>query len=95
MVDDPVQKLRAIRNAIGKEYHVQALGVFGSYARDEADERSDLDVLVEFERPIGLFAFIRLERELSEYLHVKVDLVSKAALKPYIRERVLRETVYV
>jgi hypothetical protein len=78
-----------------KKFKVKSIGVFGSYARGEQKSGSDIDVLVEFEEPIGLFEFMDLEMYLSRLLGVKVDLVSKKALKPYIGERILKEVITV
>jgi predicted nucleotidyltransferase len=76
-------------------YGVQSLAVFGSFARGEPTEESDIDLLVEFERPIGLFKFLELEEYLSHLLGRKVDLVSRKALKPHIGRRILEEVVPV
>lgn len=76
-----------------KKFKVKTIGVFGSYARGEQKRGSDVDVLVEFEQPVGLFQFMALENCLSDLLGVKVDLVSKKALKPHIGERILAEVV--
>ena len=76
-------------------YGVSALGIFGSYAAGQAGRRSDLDLLVEFDRPPTLFQFVRLERQLSQLLGVKVDLVMKSALKPEIGQRILRQVMPV
>jgi predicted nucleotidyltransferase len=54
-----------------------------------------VDVLVEFEEPVGLFEFMDLEMYLSDLLGVKVDLVSKKALKPHIGERILKEVILI
>ena len=78
-----------------KKFKVKTIGVFGSYVRGEQKRGSDVDVLVEFEEPVGLFEFMALEFYLSDLLGVKVDLVSKKALKPYIGEYIKREVVYV
>ena len=64
-------------------------------ARDEAREESDVDLLVEFDRPIGLFEFARLQRQLGELLGHRVDLVTAAALEPQLRDSILREAVFV
>lgn len=74
-------------------YGVSALGIFGSYAAGQAGPGSDLDLLVEFDRPPTLFQFVRLERQLSQLLGVKVDLVMKSALKPEIGQRILRQVM--
>ncbi len=76
-----------------EKFKVKTIGVFGSYVRGEQKRGSDVDVLVEFEEPIGLFEFMDLEEHLSKLLVVKVDLVSKKALKAYIGKRILEEVV--
>lgn len=77
------------------KYHVKKIGIFGSFARDEQKKGSDLDVLVEFETPVGFFEFIRLENFLSRTLRKKVDLVSKKAIKPAIKKEIIKEVKYV
>lgn len=78
-----------------KNYQVKRLGIFGSVARGEDKAKSDIDILVSFTSPPGLFEFIRLEDYLSDLLNRKVDLVTKKAIKPIIRDKVLREVTYV
>jgi predicted nucleotidyltransferase len=78
-----------------KKFKVKTIGVFGSYIRGEQKRSSDVDVLVEFEEPIGLFEFMDLEDYLSQLLGVKVDLVSKKALKPHIGERIMQEVIMI
>ncbi|MBU0519277.1 nucleotidyltransferase family protein [bacterium] len=80
---------------IRAEYHVKSIGLFGSYVHGEALPDSDLDVLVDFSKPIGLFKFLELEEYLSDLLKIKIDLVSKNALKPRIGKRILEEAVYL
>lgn len=87
--------LRGLLPALARQYHVQSLGVFGSYVRHTGRPGSDLDVLVSFEEPPGLLTFLALENYLTDVLGVKVDLVMRDALKPSIGERVLRELVPV
>jgi uncharacterized protein len=70
---------------------VSMVGVFGSMARGEAKKRSDIDLLVRFSKRKSLLATVRLERELSEALGRKVDLLTEAAISPYLRERILKE----
>ena len=77
------------------QYGVANLWAFGSYVRGEARKRSDLDLLVEFDRAPTLLEFVRLERQLGELLGVKVDLVMKSALKPRIGARILSEVIPV
>ncbi|MEK6571450.1 MAG: nucleotidyltransferase family protein, partial [Bacteroidota bacterium] len=77
------------------QYNVKSLGLFGSVVRGDAGEKSDIDILVEFESPIGFFDFIRLENFLSKILGRKVDLISRKAMKSALKEAILKETIYV
>lgn len=88
-------KIKDQLSILHEKYHVKKLGIFGSFARGEQNPESDIDMIVEFESPVGFFEFIRLENYLSETLGAKVDLVTERALKPSIKESVLKETVYV
>ena len=86
------QTLQAHLPELRERYGVRELSLFGSYLRGEQRKRSDLDVLVEFDRVPSLFEFIRLEHYLSELLKIKIDLVMKSALKPAIGRHILEET---
>lgn len=85
--------LQAMRAELEARYNVKTIGIFGSVVRGEPNSQSDIDVLVEFQPPIGLFKFLELEELLSERLGSKVDLVSKKALKPEIGRSILAEVV--
>lgn len=76
---------------ICQQNDVTRLGLFGSFMRGEATATSDVDLLVEFSKPKSLFALIRLERTLSSAIGKKVDLLTKASLSPYLRDRILDE----
>ena len=80
-----------------KKFKVKTIGVFGSYVRGEEKRGSDVDILVEFDEDaeIGFFKFLDLEEFLSRKLGVKVDLVTKDALKPHIGKCILQEVVMV
>jgi predicted nucleotidyltransferase len=71
------------------------IGIFGSWGRNEQKKGSDIDILVEFEEPVGLLDFVALENYLSGLLGIKVDLVMKSALKQRIGKQILKEVVYV
>jgi predicted nucleotidyltransferase len=90
--DEVVRSLAGLRPVLAS-FRVKALFVFGSVARGEATSQSDIDLLVDFEEAPTLFEFARLQRALSEELGHRVDLVSRAALKPLLRERILSEAV--
>jgi uncharacterized protein len=78
-----------------QKYHVESLGIFGSYIRSEETQESDLDLLVSFKSKPGLLKYIELENYLTDQLGVKVDLVMHSALKPRIGEKILEEVVYL
>lgn len=80
---------------IRQKYKVKSLGIFGSYIRGQQKRNSDMDVLVEFDEPIGLFKFMDLEEYLQNILGIKIDLVSKKALKLRIGQFILKEVVYL
>ncbi len=80
---------------LAERYHVASLSVFGSVARDEAGTDSDVDLLVEFKRPVGLFEFIELQQRLESILGCKVDLGTPRSLKPRLKEQILREAIRV
>jgi hypothetical protein len=75
-------------------FGVRSLSLFGSVARGEERPGSDIDILVEFERVGGLFEFVRLKNYLEKTLGQPVDLVTPDALKPQLREKILRESVH-
>ncbi|MDQ0298438.1 putative nucleotidyltransferase [Salibacterium salarium] len=87
------QRLKLIKPVLQEKYHVSKIGYFGSYAREEQTKESDIDILVEFSKPIGL-EFISLKEYLEQELNLKVDLVTVKALKPQLKEAVLKEVIY-
>ena len=84
-IDRAVPELRA--------HAVKELWLFGSAAREELKAGSDIDILVDFNAPVTLFEFARLRRRLESLLGRSVDLVTRDALKPQLREQILREAV--
>ncbi len=76
---------------ICRKNDVAMVGIFGSVARGEATAQSDIDLLVKFAKRKSLLALVRLERDLSSALGRKVDLLTEAAISPYLRERILGE----
>ena len=87
--------LKAMKPELEGKYYVKSIGLFGSVVREKPSSDSDIDVLIEFQRPVGMFRFLDLEELLSERLGGKVDLVSKKALKPEIGRAILAEVVLI
>lgn len=94
-LDEIKNILTAHRDALEKKYKVKTIGVFGSYVRGKPKKRSDVDILVEYTETPDFFEFLDLEEYLSDILEIKVDLVTKDALKPYISKRIMEEVVYL
>jgi hypothetical protein len=74
-----------------RQNDVRQLSIFGSVARGEADEQSDIDLVVSFSKRISLLRMVALERQFSEALGKKVDLLTEAAISPDLRERIKRD----
>jgi predicted nucleotidyltransferase len=94
-VEEMRQKLEELKPLLKDKFKVKGIGIFGSYIRGEEKEKSDLDILVEFEEPISLLKFVELENYLTDVLSIKVDLVMKDALKPRIGKHILEEVVNI
>lgn len=92
--DEALAILRAHRAEL-ERLGVKALAIFGSVARDEARPGSDVDVLVEFDRPVGYFEFFDIQQYLEGLLGCRVDLGTFASLKERVRPRVQKDLVYV
>ncbi len=95
-----LEEIKSILKAEKKELAslgIKDIGIFGSYIRGEAEEASDIDILVDVapDSALTLFSLIDIEIKLSEKLNRKVDLVIKSDLKPNLGERILREVEYV
>jgi len=93
--ENPIQSLREHLDELHNQYYVSRIGVFGSFARGEATETSDIDILVEFDRAVGLFHFIDLQDHLGRILGRRIDLATPDALHPVIKDQILNEVLYV
>jgi hypothetical protein len=94
-IDKIKSMLRKNMPLLKEKYHVMTLEIFGSYARGAQSETSDVDMIVEFNKTIDLFTFMELENVLTEMIGIKVDLSMKDALKPRLKEYVLKEAIPV
>ncbi|MFH1504218.1 MAG: nucleotidyltransferase family protein [Candidatus Omnitrophota bacterium] len=86
--------LKKVTPRLQREFKVKDIGMFGSFVHGQASEESDLDLLVEFSEAIG-WEFIDLKNFLEAIVGVKVDLVTKKALRPQLRNAILKEVVYI
>ncbi|TAN62410.1 nucleotidyltransferase [bacterium] len=83
------------KQELRKRFNIKEIGIFGSYARNEQKKESDVDILIELRKPLGLLEFLDVQEFLEQLLKLKVDLVTKKALKPYIGKHILEEVVYL
>jgi len=91
---DIESKLKALKPMLSNKYNVEKIGYFGSLARNEQNEDSDIDILVSLNKPLG-WAFFDLQDLLEKELNSKVDLVSIKALKEQLRDIILKEVKYI
>ncbi len=86
--------LKLMKKELKKQFKVKRIAIFGSYARGEESNNSDVDILVEFYEAPGI-EFLELADELEKALNVKVDLVSRNAMKPRLMKHIEKELIYV
>jgi predicted nucleotidyltransferase len=94
-LEDLRKILQAHRKELNERYYVTEIGIFGSFVKNQQNDTSDVDILVEFNKGIDLLTFVNLKNFLSDLLKVNVDLVMKKALKPKIGQRILQEVVNI
>ena len=93
-LNDIKNTLTQLKPELQKKYHVKTLGIFGSAARNELTDQSDIDILVDFDQPVGI-VFIDLADYLETKMRVPVDLVSMKGIKPGYIESIKSEIIYV
>jgi len=91
---DIIKKLKELKQFLQKDYSVKKIGLFGSFSDNSFSSGSDIDILVEFEKPIG-WKYFTLEIFLEDVFGRKIDLVTKSALTEQIRDHILKQVKYV
>ena len=92
--DDILEKLKELKPLLTKDYSVKKIGLFGSFADNSNTEDSDIDILIEFKKPIG-WRYFTLEIYLESIFERKIDLVTVGALKERIKDQILKQVKYV
>lgn len=92
--NDILSKLKELKPTLQKEYSIKNIGLFGSFSDDTYEKNSDIDILVELDKPIG-WKFFSLELYLENIFGRKIDLVTKNALKDQIKDIILKQVNYV
>lgn len=94
-LEDLRQELQILKPTLKKRFKVETIDIFGSYARGEQTEKSDLDLLVTWSIPEDLFLIYDLRQYLKRKLHLKVHIIAKEFLNKHIKEHVIEEAVPV
>ncbi|MCL5949376.1 MAG: nucleotidyltransferase domain-containing protein [Candidatus Bathyarchaeota archaeon] len=94
-LDEVKGQLEALKPTLKKRFKVETIDIFGSYARGEQTEKSDLDILVTYGEMVDLLLVAELRRYLRRKLRMKVDVISKKYLNKYIKDQVLEEAIPV
>ncbi|MEN6379404.1 MAG: nucleotidyltransferase family protein [Methanofastidiosum sp.] len=93
--NDIIGILNSLKSEIRGNYKAEIIGIFGSYARGEQNKYSDVDILVRFYEGATLFDLVGLSDFLEDELKIKVDVVSERALRPELKDQILKEVVIV
>jgi uncharacterized protein len=96
-LDEIKIQLESLKPVLKDKFQVETVGIFGSYSQGQQKLKSDVDILVSFSEPndIDLVDFIALKQFLSRKLKARVDLVEKHSLNARIKDRILKETIYI
>lgn len=94
-LDEIKSQLEVLKPTLKRRFKVETIDIFGSYARGEQTEKSDLDILVTYSEMVDLILIAQLRKYLRRKLHIKVDVISKEFLNRHIRDQVLEEAISV
>ncbi|MCQ6253854.1 nucleotidyltransferase family protein [Methanocaldococcus sp.] len=84
------------KKELKEKYKIKSIGIFGSYARGEQKETSDIDILIDYYEPISLLKLIELENYLSELIGIKVDVITKNSIQnPYLKKSIEEDLIYI
>jgi len=92
-IENLIKKIKEHRKELEKEFGIIEIKIFGSYVKNQQTSKSDLDIIVEFKETPGFIKFMKIEEYLSNLLGVKVDLLTKEGISPYIRKYVEKEII--
>ena len=94
-VEEIEEILKSFKNDIKRNYKAEVVGIFGSFARGEQKSDSDVDILVEFYKDATLFDYMRLSMFLQEKLGIDVDIVPQDTIREELRERIVKEAIFI
>ena len=90
-----IEKLKQFKKESRKKYQIKSLGIFGSVARGEINDKSDIDIVIEIAKP-DLFLIVEIKEDLEKQLKKPVDIIRKReSMNPFLRERIAKDAIYV
>lgn len=92
---DILETLKSNKSKLIQKYAISELGIFGSFARGDFNEQSDIDILVDFDKNIGGYNYIRLAHEFEDIFYRKIDMVSRRSIKPQYLPFVEKHFIHV
>ncbi|MFZ4592392.1 MAG: nucleotidyltransferase family protein [Ignavibacteria bacterium] len=90
-----INNLKAAKPELEQKCNISEIGIFGSYSRNEQNEKSDIDILIELNENIGLLKFIQIENLIKSIIGNNAEVVIKSDIRPELKDNILRETIFI
>lgn len=90
-----IDNLKSAKHQLYTDFNINEIGVFGSYSRNEQNENSDIDILIDLEKEIGLIKFLEIENCFKDIVGDKAEVVLKSDLRTELKEQILKETIFI
>ena len=94
-LNEIIDNLKSAKSFLKNECSIKEIGIFGSYSRNEQNEESDIDILIEPDSEIGLLKLIKIENYLKKIIGENTEVVIKSDLRPEIKQQILEETIFI
>ena len=93
--EEIIENLKSAKSVLLETCDINEIGIFGSYSRNEQTESSDIDILVEFRKNIGLIQLMKIENYIKNLIGENADIVIKSDIRPELKDEILRETIFI
>lgn len=93
--EEIIENLKSAKSVLMETCDINEIGIFGSYSRNEQTESSDIDILVEFRKNIGLIQLMKIENYIKNLIGENTDIVIKSDIRPELKDEILRETIFI
>lgn len=94
-INEIIDSIKSVKPMLYSDCSIKEIGVFGSYSRNDQNENSDIDILIDIEKEIGLLRFIQIENYLKNIVGDNAEVVLKSDLRPELKEQILKETIFI